>query len=37
MVPLVIDDGGDGPGPSSGLGEVNHCGPLRLKHGVVAM
>jgi hypothetical protein len=29
--PLVVDGGGDGPSPSSGLDEVDGCGPLRLE------
>jgi hypothetical protein len=35
--PLAIDGGDDGPGPSSGHGEVDGCGPLHLKHGLAVV
>jgi hypothetical protein len=35
--PFVVDGGGDGPGPSSGFGEVDGGGFLGPQHGLASM
>jgi hypothetical protein len=37
MAPLTVDGGGDDPGPSSGLGEFDCCGLLRLERDLEMM
>jgi hypothetical protein len=35
--PLAVNGGGNVPSLSSGIGEVNHYGPLCLEHGLVVV